>query len=531
MENDPMTTQVLSASIDGNRGAAEPSEGRRSSGLHALEQWKAFRRICIAIAMLFFVKFAAFGLFLTPLWDVPDESGHYSYVEDLSHGRMPLLGETRISRDVTDSWKGPNARHRHRNWIAQHPPLYYALSAPVAFTIRAMGGSFQTQVHGVRVLNGLIGAVALVGLMGFLTLATGRGLLGLAGGILLGATPMFTQLSSGVTHDPLVACTAAWACYWLVRWLRDNLFQHALYCAFLAGMCTLAKAIGLTMAIPLFFSMALWILKSEGLPRWRRGVLRAGTVWLVMFLPILLWGVRNWLHFHQLFPDAGMLRVRPHNPNEMGFFEFMLEHPIWQNVVLNFVALLGWTGSVPGKTVTVQASGLVAQFFLVILLVCSSLSILQGVRFPHGSRWEQICMLMLVATSIALAATLPTPFVATITCATLLLAVALAGLRSVPAAIRGGLADPWLVLTSCICILFFSTLYYRHIWDAYTQTGTIRALHGRYAYGIMPFFALLMAWPLRKGMLPVAAIAVAALALVVSDGFFLHAAFVMYGII
>ena len=137
-----MTTRVLSASIDGNRDAAEPPESGRSSGLQAWEQWKAFRKICVAIAILFFIKFAAFGLFLTPLWDIPDESGHYSYVEDLSHGRMPLLGETRISRDVTDSWKGPNARHRHRNWIAQHPPLYYALSAPVAFTIRAMGEGF-----------------------------------------------------------------------------------------------------------------------------------------------------------------------------------------------------------------------------------------------------------------------------------------------------------------------------------------------------------------------------------------------------
>jgi hypothetical protein len=394
-----------------------------------------------------------------------------------------------------------------------------------------MGGSFQTQVRSVRVLTALIGAVALVGLMGFLTLATGRGLLGLAGGILIGATPMFTQLSSGVSHDPLVACTASWTCYWFVRWLRDDVFQHALYCAFLAGMCALAKVIGLTMAMPLFFSMAIWILKSEGLPGWRRGVLRAGTVWLVMFLPILLWAVRNWIHFDQLFPTAGLIRARPYNPTEIGFFEFMWEHPIWQNVVLNFVALLGWTGSVPGKTVTVQAHGFVAQFFLAIFLFCSSLSILRCGRLLHGSRREQICILLLAATGVALAATLSTYRMATITSAALFLAVALGALRSAPGAIRDGLADRWLVLTACVCILLFSMLYCQHIWEIYTQRGTIRALHGRYAYGIMPFFALLMAWPLRKGMLPIAAVGVAALALVVSDGFFLHAAFVMYGII
>ena len=75
-----------------------------------LGDWLGGRKALTLIAVLFFIKFAAFAMYLTPFWDIPDESGHYSYVEDLSHGRLPVLGEARMSRDIADSWIGPGAR-------------------------------------------------------------------------------------------------------------------------------------------------------------------------------------------------------------------------------------------------------------------------------------------------------------------------------------------------------------------------------------------------------------------------------------
>jgi hypothetical protein len=492
-------------------------------------QWTASRNLCFAIALFFFVKFAAFGLFLTPFWDVPDESGHYSYVEDLSRGHLPLLGDARVSRDVTDSWIAPGAR-QGRNWIAQHPPLYYGLSAPVVATIRGLGGNFEDQVRGVRVMTAFMGAMALFGLMGFLTLATGRAMLGLAGGVFVGATPMFTQLSSGVSHDPLVACTAAWACYWLVRWLQGNMFRHALYCAFLAGMCCMTKVTGLTMAVPLYFSMAIWIFRREGAGGWHRGLSGSGIVWLVMFVPILVWAARNWLHFHQLFPDAGLLHVYPDKPTEMGFFQYMREYPIWQNVVLNFVALLGWMGTVPGTVVTVQAHGLIARFFLAALLFLGLFSLFDGIVSMRTRVWGRTSLFALAGIAILLALALPTYRMATATCIVMFLVILWTCIRNAPSALRGDAAS-WLMLTGCICIVFFSLLYYHHIWGIYTQLGRVKALHGRYYYSVLPFFALLMAWPLRKGTLPVVAVAIASIALVIADGFFLHDAFVMYGIL
>src|SRR5690625_3295992 len=118
------------ASIADNNVSAHWRSCSTNTAASAWNEWISFRSICWVIAALFFIKFAAYGLFITPFWDIPDESGHYSYVENLSHGHYPVLGDALVARDVVDSWIGPDA-NQGRNWIAQHPPLFYALAAPV----------------------------------------------------------------------------------------------------------------------------------------------------------------------------------------------------------------------------------------------------------------------------------------------------------------------------------------------------------------------------------------------------------------
>jgi hypothetical protein len=59
----------------------------------------------------------------------------------------------------------------------------------------------------------------------------------------------------------------------------------------------------------------------------------------------------------------------------------------------------------------------------------------------------------------------------------------------------------------------------------------VKALHGRYFYVVMPFLALLLLWPLRRGWLPKAALCLAVAAMVAADGFFLHYAYKLYGVL
>ncbi len=57
----------------------------------------SIRRAMVLVAALFFVKAVLLALFVTPLWDVPDETGHYAIIADLADGRgLPLPGRSVI---------------------------------------------------------------------------------------------------------------------------------------------------------------------------------------------------------------------------------------------------------------------------------------------------------------------------------------------------------------------------------------------------------------------------------------------------
>jgi 4-amino-4-deoxy-L-arabinose transferase-like glycosyltransferase len=478
------------------------------------------------IAALFFLKFAAFALFITPLWDSPDEPGHYSYVLDLSHGHYPVLGEARIDRNVVDAWLGPK-HHQGYNWIAQHPPLFYALATPAVVITRSLGGGFDAQVHAARLVSALIGALTLLGFMAFLTHATGRVALGIAGAVFIGATPMFTQLSSAVTHDTLVACTAVWAAYWYVRWLKSAALQHASLCAFIAGMGCITKITMLALAVPLFFAMGYHVLRANGPGNIGRGLGRLAVLWLLMFAPVVLWAGHNLLQFHAPFPDARILGVYATNPNDMGFLHFMHRYPIWQVILLNFVALIGWMGTLPGKVLTAQADGLVAGFYSAAILCCSLTAIAQAFHAVRQRHLERLLVVFFAVVAAVICATTSKYHYATVTCIALFVAVVWVGAANLPAS-RIDRGDAWLMTTGCIFILLFSLAYYHRVLEGYHQISHVKALHGRYFYPVLPFFALLMLRPLRKGWLPLAAVCVAVAALLVSDGFFLHYAFEMY---
>ncbi len=481
------------------------------------------------IAFAFFVKFIVYALAVTPLWDIPDESGHYSYVHDIAQGKLPLLGQARMDEQVQHSWINPQAKPQ-RNWIAQHPPLYYALAAPAVVVAKAAGLGFEQQVRAARLPSALFGSLTILGLVLFLAAATGRDELGLAGGIFLGATPMFLHLSSGVSHDTLVACTAAWAAYWVVRWLESNRFAHVLYAGGLVAMCTVSKITGLAMAVPLFFALAwrLWRIQvSAGLPLDRallQWTARSAALWLAMFAPVCLWIVRNLSHFGQMFPDASNLH--PVKVVPIGFFEFMTRFPVWEHVALNFIALIGWNGSGNGVLKWIQANGMLTRYFLGFLAAAS----LATVFTPAISRLRP-CARHAVAAMTGLGVAFlylrwPEQHLVKWTCL-LLLAAMLVTLAIHARAFWKADGVGWLLASGAGCFMFFLLAYYETLLDNFS--GGMRATHGRYLYPVVPFLLLALLWPLRERWLSRLFLCAAAGAMLVSDKFFLRQVFAMYG--
>lgn len=485
--------------------------------------------VAALVAFVFFLKFAVYGWMVTPLWDIPDESGHYSYVNDVSKGKLPLLGKARIDKEVAHSWKGPRSRPRG-NWIAQHPPLYYVLDAPAVLAARAFGLDFEHQVRAARLPSAVFGGLTILAMILFLANATGRIELGLAGGIFLGATPMFTHLSSGVSHDTLVACTATWALYWVVRWLDSGRFAHLVYAGLLVAACTVTKITGLAMAVPLFFALAWRLLRvpQQGGSDSGRAVVRWAfhclVLWLVMFTPVCIWAARNLVHFHHMFPRASDLH--PAEVVPIGFFEFMSRFPVWQHIALNFIALVGWNGSGHGALKWIQANGFLARYFLAFLgiggLAALFAPVLARIRKPLPPLVVAVALLPVALVYLRWS---ELPLVRW-TCL-LLLAALVATLAMQARGFWRAERNAWLLFTGAATTLFFLLAYYETLRDVFG--GYMRATHGRYLYPIVPFLLLILLGAMRDRRLARVALCVAVFGMLVAEGFFLRQVFSLYG--
>ena len=61
-----------------------------------------FKLLFILIPTLFFIKASVLGLFITPLWDIPDEPGHIAYIQEITEEhKFPKKGISKIKEEIT----------------------------------------------------------------------------------------------------------------------------------------------------------------------------------------------------------------------------------------------------------------------------------------------------------------------------------------------------------------------------------------------------------------------------------------------
>lgn len=477
--------------------------------------------IVLFMGGLFFVKATIFAWMVTPLWDTPDETGHYSYIESLADGSYPVLGKATMGVDVTKSWLGEKAKPP-LNWIAQHPPLYYVLDTPVLLTARAMGLNFDQQVRSTRILSALFGAGALIGLAIFVARVTTSRELGLAAAIFVGATPMFLHLSSGVTHDTLLAFLGAWSAERYSRWVATRDVKYAYACAALLALGCITKITALAAALPLVALILLQLLRAD--MHWRHRLSHMAAIGLVTFLPITVWMICNFLNFGNPLVDSSMLGPERVHVS-IGPWGFMSLQPFWQHTFFNYVGLIGWAHD--GTLRWLQISGFPLRFFMGAVLLTCLLVPLDSVLQRWGSLRSHLLLLFAaLALTIYVAHTQLKLTAASWTCAGIVVAMVWSGAGHIRLAWRGD-AQSIMLLSASICAIFFSSLYFFHLWHGYE--GALRASHGRYMYPVLPFFVLVLAWPWRSPRLARAGLIGAVLSMVVCDSFYLHHVFRFYG--
>jgi 4-amino-4-deoxy-L-arabinose transferase-like glycosyltransferase len=238
-------------------------------------------RIVLAVEIAALVVFvgAAIGFAVITLpYGTPDEPGHTTYAEAISHGHFPTPD---FGTGQSGPWLSPQAHH---------PPLYYAIVGGAWALTGRQPGLIGPIGRAVNVLAALVALLLLRAAMhrGFPDLP-----LGVAAGLAFAASfSSFTYVMGSFNNDPLAVLLVCVAMYLAVRSMDEQrpLPWIAAVGASL-GVGLLAKLTAVVIVVPLAVA-AIHAARREG-----RGALRASTL-LLMGLAVgaiisAPWFIRN----------------------------------------------------------------------------------------------------------------------------------------------------------------------------------------------------------------------------------------------
>ncbi len=441
------------------------------------------RRAGAALAALFFLKAAALALFVTPLWDVPDEIGHFAYAADLADGRgIPAPGRAVIPADVAAHWPGHAAGSPIPNWTAIHPPGYALFAAAALRAARAVTSDFELEVRLTRLTSAFFGAAAIFLFFELLVLAGADGAAALAGAAAVAFIPMFSHMASGVSHDTLSAALGALCAIAWVRLVNRPTWAGAAAVALALALAGEVKATIVPAALVLAF------LLPARLPGKLPARIAASAAFAAVALSTTaLW----WIERLGGIPTPPAGRVRH---GAAAFFAAFRNLPIADHTLKNFLGLIGWESG--GGLRWFQISGPFLAVDAAFLAAVAGLAAAWRWKrdFREGPRAEAGPAASWGLAAAVFGATfgwlVSRPAVSPVK---LLFESALFALPFLAVRLpRGRTADgqETIVDTSQLVCLGFSLIYFANVARSYLLTGEMRGAHGRYYFAVLGFLLL-----------------------------------------
>lgn len=317
---------------------------------------------------IFFIKTLLLAFLIVPLWDVPDETGHFSYVRDLAESRsLPVLKKSVIEADIQNHVFQVQDCQPVDNWIAQHPPLYYFLAVPFYWLGELLTDDKDLLYRSPRIASALSGALTLF-VLDKILLQFGLSLLiRLSVVASFASIPMYTLLSSGTNQDTTVALFCSLATLSWVRYINEFRFPDALWCAFWVALAAFTKMTALVFAFALMSTTVLALKNKSSWPQW---FLRSSCLAFITLSFPCLWMFRQFIHFGNPFVTyTNFSKWQLDEPLKVSFLEFIEKQPVFEHFFNHFYGLIGWAGTGLGKLHWFQVAGVPYQYFSVVVFL------------------------------------------------------------------------------------------------------------------------------------------------------------------
>ncbi|SDX50032.1 Dolichyl-phosphate-mannose-protein mannosyltransferase [Collimonas sp. OK242] len=496
----------------------------------------------LLISLLFLIKALYLSFYVTPFAAVPDEIGHFAYTQDIAYGKgIPLLsppssGKSVISADVMGHVEKTANSQPAYNWIAQHPPVYYAIAA-IPLKIGSLIINDPDILYRLpRIVSALSGALLLLVLFRTCRVVGLDSSRSTAVAAAIGFIPMTSHLSSGTNHDIslFLFCALAthfFAKYILIREIKDA-YQCAIWLAIAGGTKMMTP---LVLIAPMVFIL---ILELSGPNRVRHAI---GILLIAISIPVM-WAARNFIYFKSFFYTSGTDR----KPGldialKQNFSDYINSQPVFESIVNLFYGMFGHMAAGMDhvfleydafprhlKFIGITADGLPHDVFLALLFIMACICMVYISRLAWCSFKEKSkspnnnslisqanfhlinCKykIILLAAIIFLAC-YAAIFISITSFSSFMFILFLPipisiflGIVAIPLVFYVTDSTDRIALYGFAITLFFGSVFLYHIYGAYLEEGVLRAAQGRYFYPVTPLIILSAAIVLMRLRLP-----------------------------
>jgi hypothetical protein len=484
----------------------------------------------LLISLLFLIKTLYLSFFITPFSGIPDEIGHFAYVQDIANGKgIPVLSISSDNKSVIGAdimgyiENTTNARPAY-NWIAQHPPIYYFIAAIPLKIGNWLTNDINILYRLPRIVSSLSGALLLLVLFSTFRTAGLDSSRATTIAAAVGFIPMISHLSSGTNHDISLFLFCALATYFFTRYIihrqiRDC-YWSAVWLAVAAGTKIMTPW---ALLAPMIFIFTLEI--SE--PKRFKHILKLS---LISTSTIMAWMVRNTIYFGNPLYTSGTDRKPGLDvPLQQNFLDFIQTQSVFDRTIQWFYGMFGHLG--PGsedffleydkfprhiKFSIIAANGFSYSSFLLLLSITACIctiyiSILlwniyheKSKQFKNNSliSWINACLnkdyykfpllAIFFLTAIFFAAFLMLTGATSLNFISFLpvsISIFL-GISAIPMIFYTTDNVDRIALYGFIITLFFGSIFLYHIYSGFLIDGSVPALQGRYFYPIIPLATL-----------------------------------------
>ncbi|MDR7148313.1 hypothetical protein J2W49_000241 [Hydrogenophaga palleronii] len=483
-------------------------------------------------AVLLSLKALYMAFYVTPPGDIPDESGHYAYVRDIAAGEIfPLMHKAMIPNNLWMDTGEPQAYVRD-NYIAQHPPLYYAVAAIPLKATQLFTAERWYQIRAARTVSAL--SLGLLFLALFWTLVDAG--ISRSHALLLASTlgfiPMVSHLASGITNDIFLFMLCALATRHLVRFVKTQTIRDAYLCAVWLALAGATKMTAWIL-IAGFVGIMIYELRRP-LKAWLLHA--AGITGIALILPAW-WMARNYVHFGNPL-KINVVNVPPRLP-DYTLLEYLQNQPFFDWMLVHFYGLIGFSGycqtpelrhlctSVRSTRISSQPYDFMVLVLLTITVLLLAHTFLRYRRLakPVASAQPAASLQQWVANSVrhggartALLGALLIVGVSVFTVAeinihhepgwvaelarTMMVAVGLVGILGLGIVLLDTDTDERLLYYAMVLFLGFGLMILVQGHKAYALLAEMRGVQGRYFYPFLPFMLVALALLLQRFKVP-----------------------------